>query len=342
MVLNEVSRFIKEKKSFGENIIVPKIMEDLDESSFSSNAEFKKKDAEIVEGLNKTLEIKQVKINAQNSSFAYFLDGIERKKLLFNYNFTPVIYGYVSAVIMKRTDKKMHTIDFEDSSEKLYLPYKQDDDSPSNYFNIKDFENFNLVKNIYNTGKKDVKTGKYPLYPKEFEKKAHSDIQETRGRIERGLAKKWQENNFNDGWLFVDGRLENKNNELKTSSNIVGVIKSHHAYYFDLPEQNMIYNLKKGERTLVFQPENENIFSWYLRLHESKTGGLDFGIIRIEIPANESLLNKVDEISGWILLERNPVAFPASRWDRMIYPIKYCEDYLKSKAPSYTKIESIA
>lgn len=342
MVLNEVIAFIKDKKQQGANIIVPRTIEDLDDNSFSSNNESTKKNAEIVEGINKTLETKQVKINAANSNFAYFLDGIERKKLLFNYNFTPVIYGYVSAVIMKRTDKKMQTVDLEDSSEKLYLPYRQDDDSPSNYFDLEDFENFNLVKNIYNTGKKDNKTGKYPLYQKEFEKKAHSDIQETRGRIERGLAKKWQDNNYNDGWLFVDGRLENKNNELKTSSNIVGVIKSHHAYYFDPLEQNMIYNLKKGERTSVFQPENENIFSWYLRLHESKNGGLDFGIIRIEIPANEALLNKVDEISSWILLERNPVAFPASRWDRMIYPIKYCEDYLKSKAPSYTKIESIA
>jgi hypothetical protein len=339
MLLNDVSRYIKDKKLKGENIKIPKNTENLEKSSFLTVAdEFKRKNARIVEGT--VLQTKEVIIKTKNSGFAYFLDGIERKRLLFNYNFIPVTYGYVAAVIMKRTDKKMHSIGLEDFSEKLYLPYKEAIDSPDNYFDIEDFINYKIIP--CNTGKKDEETGIYPQYPKEFEQKAHSDIQETRGKIERGLAIQWLNNGFDDGWLFVDGRLENKNNELKTSPCIVGVIKSHHVYYFNPQDQNKIFNLKKGERSSVFQPEKENIFSWYLRLYDSNTGGVDFGIIRIEIPADETLLNQVDEISSWILLERNPVAFPASRWDRMIYPIKYCEDYLKSKAPSYTKIESIA
>lgn len=339
MLLNNVSRYIKDKKQKGENIKIPKTMEDLENFSFATPATIENRKSVIIEG--KALETKEVKITSENSGFSYFLDGIERKTLLFNYNFIPVTYGYVAAVIMKRTDKKMHSISLEDSSEKIYLPYRENNAAPDNYFDLEDLIRFNILP--YNTGIQDKETGNYPQYPKEFESKAHSDIQETRGRIERGLATEWLKQGHDDGWLFVDGRLENKNNELRTSPNIIGVIKSHHVYYFKPEGQNKIFNLKKGERSSIFQPDKENIFSWYLRLYDSKySGGVDFGIIRIEVPAHENLIDQVDKISSWILLERNPVAFPASRWDRMIYPIKYCEDYLKSKAPSYTKIESIA
>jgi len=145
----------------------------------------------------------------------------------------------------------------------------------------------------------------------------------------------------------VDGRLENKNKELISGSNIVGIIKSHHASYFDYEEQYKIYTMRKGQRTGVFQPKGgdgktENIYSWYLKLHEDKRhGDNNFGLIRVEVPAEEEYLKKADLISSWILLETKPVALPASRWDRMIYPIKYCEDYLKSKAPTWTLINSL-
>jgi len=39
---------------------------------------------------------------------------------------------------------------------------------------------------------------------------------------------------------------------------MVGVIKSHHVVFFDFEEQNTIYNLKKGERTTVFQPVDKD------------------------------------------------------------------------------------
>jgi hypothetical protein len=37
----------------------------------------------------------------------------------------------------------------------------------------------------------------------------------------------------------------------------------------------------------------------------------------------------VDEISGWILAERAPLAKPDPRWPAMIYPIHYVEKVLK-------------
>ena len=158
----------------------------------------------------------------------------------------------------------------------------------------------------------------------------------------------WVDSKFNDGWLFVDGTLNTKSQNVLESSNIAGIVKSHGVYYFPFEKMCELYSMEKGQRSSVFQPydktgKKKDIFTWYLRLHHDKRNGVnDFGIVRVEIPAKKELISKVDEISSWILLETKPVGFPASRWDRMIYPIKYCEDYLKSKAPSWTMIESLS
>jgi hypothetical protein len=344
MIINSVSKFIRDKKACGENIQVLKYEAELDNVNFAPPvAELRTKQANVLE--DSVLKSRHVKIETEKSGFSYFLDGIERKRVLFNYNYIPVTYGYVSAAIMKRTDKKMHSAGIEKFVENIYLPYKQAADSPEIYFDIEDFKNYGLKP--VNTGIKDLKTGEYPQYTVEFEQQAKSNIQDTRVKIERDLINEWIKKDFNDGYLFVDGRIENKNNEFYDYSSIVGIIKSHHVYFFSPQEQQKIYNLQKGERTSVFQPidngREENVYTWYLRLHKDNSNGkADFGIIRVEVPANDEILKKADEISSWILLETKPVAFPASRWDRMVYPIKYCEDYLKSKAPSWTMIESLS
>ncbi len=347
LVFKNSIKLAKNLKQKGKNIQI--IKSETENEYFQQNykdQDLKYLKANIVEGNSQFLETKKVPLTEEISRFSYFLDGIERKRILFNYNYLPVTYGYVSAVIMKRTEKKMHSVGIEDFVENLYAPIKVQESSPEFYMDYKDFKDFDFKpKNI---GEKDKKTGEYPLYPLDLENIARSDIQETRGRLERGLAKLWVEKSFEDGWLFLDGRLENKNNDLINANNIVGVIKSHHVQYFSPNEQYKIYELKKGERTSIFRPVNkngkeENVLSWYLRLHTSDSKGKrDFGIIRVEVAANEKMLKMADQISNWILLETNPIAFPASRFDRMIYPIKYCEDYLKSKAPSWTVLESLS
>lgn len=351
-MLKDVIKYFKTKKSEGANIKFLKTSENLDGVDFNHGKFVQEsQSAKVIEESDNKLKLKDVIKTETQSGFAYFLDGIERKKVIFNYNFIPVTYGYVSAVILKRTDKKMHSIGLELTEENLFLPYKQDEDAPDHYFNYNEFEEFKNIKSV-NIGTKDKTTGEYPIFPEEFAQKAHNEIQETRRLIEQNLAENWLSNDFNDGWLFIDGRLSTKSKKLLTDARAVGVIKSHHVNYFSPEEQFKIYSLKKGQRSSVFQPEKEskktgtiekeNVYSWYLRLHESKQNGENtFGLVRVEIPAQGKLLSRIDEISNWILLETKPAAFPASRWDRMIYPIKYCEDYLKSKAPTWALIESL-
>lgn len=341
--------FIKEKKLNGEDVKIPKTFFNTENDNFSRpESDFEPRKKEIVEEFSGKSKIKKVLIKTEQSGFSYFLDGIERKEILCYLRSIPIIYGYVGAAILKRIDKTLHSTDLEMGKEHFYLPVKNDDkDCPQHYFDLSEIEK--IRKKHKNTGiiPKQGNRKTYPLYPVEFIQQAHSEIQELRREIEVELTDKWLDSKFNDGWLFVDGTLNTKSQNVLESSNIAGIVKSHGVYYFSFEEMYEFYTMKKGERSVVFQPydktENKkNIFTWYLRLHENKQNGVnDFGIIRVEIPANEKLLDKVDEISSWILLETKPVGFPASRWDRMIYPIKYCEDYLKAKAPSWTMIQSM-
>ena len=341
-VIKKGSSFIKRKLNDGEDIKIPK-------SAFSpENMDFLQPvnipgqmQAEIIrkDEPDGVLKLKKVPINTDKSGFSYFLDGIERKKIVFYYRSIPIIYGYVGASVIQRTDKRLLSCGIEKFSENFYLPLISAD-SPKHYFKQEEIEE--LGQNIINIGEKNS-SGSFPLLPAEFIQIAHAKIQTERGEIEKQLALEWQNKNRSNEWLFIDGRIEGK----ISGENIAGIIKSHHACYFDYEDQYKIYTMEKGQRTSVFQPvdkngKKENIHTWYLRLHSDKRSGVnDFGIIRVEIPANEKLLSRVDEISSWILLETKPVGFPASRWDRMIYPIKYCEDYLKSKAPTWTMIESL-
>lgn len=343
-VIKNGTSFIKQKRANGEDIKIPKSLLNSENMEFPPPVNIPKQmQAEIIKedepsGL---LKLKNIEIKTKKSGFSYFLDGTERKKIIFYYRSIPVIYGCVGAAIIQRTEKRLHSCGMEKFNESFYLPLKTYTDSPKHYFDSDEIKE--LGKNIINIGEKN-KEGEYIKLPAEFIQAAHGKIQTQRGEIESSLALEWQSKNYADDWLFIDGRIEGK----ISGKNIVGIIKSHQATYFDYEDQYKIYTMEKGQRSSVFQPadkngKKENIFTWYLRLHYDKRNGVnDFGIIRVEIPANENLLSHVDEISSWILLETKPVGFPASRWDRMIYPIKYCEDYLKSKAPSWTMIESFS
>jgi hypothetical protein len=59
-----------------------------------------------------------------------------------------------------------------------------------------------------------------------------------------------------------------------------------------------------------------------------------WGLVRIEAPATDDTLARVDEISRWLLAETVPLSLPDARWDRLLYPIHDCEAFLRSRAPA--------
>ncbi len=260
----------------------------------------------------------------------YFLDGIERARSSFLYvGMAPIVYGYVAAVIRKRGTDRLMRKHSHDAVEALYYPF-----------------GFPGLEMLQAPGVRAVDTsveGKEPDdHPLMLREAAKSKITNQRDRLESKLAREWFEGSDGDGWLVVDGSLPRCHSDFE-EPNVIGLIKSHASQYFTGEDQKKILNLKAGERSAVFVPEGRNrpaVYSWYLRMWPNDGRDMYFGLIRIEAPATRRTVDMADELSRWVLAERVPLSLPDSRWDRMIYPIRDCEMYLRSLAPTSIMLDA--
>lgn len=286
--------------------------------------------AEIVEGDG--METRPVG-SPNGTRFTHFLDGIQTaQRIGFYGNTVPVVYGFIAAAVRRRDDKRMSTHDKE-LNENLYFSF--------NHMDSTELQSSGLqIKNA--TEKPGGDTDKQDVHPLRLLEIARQAVSNDRAEIEKNLALRWIENLKLDDWLLWDGSITGR---VETSKHprIVGAIKSHRTQYFPMEEQRKILSLKAGERSSVFQPRGRDwspVYSWYLRMHPNEGRDIYFGLVRIEAAARPETISMADEISRWLLAERSPLSLPDSRWDRMIYPIRDCEQYLRSIAPSRIMIEA--
>ncbi|MCX6345996.1 MAG: hypothetical protein NT018_13150 [Armatimonadetes bacterium] len=263
---------------------------------------------------------------------AYFMDGMQRPRgPIYINSSVPMMYGYTAAAIRVRgIDKHMRKLAHL-PREAIYFPYELLDWRPYHAAGM----------DTVDTAERGQKTDDHPLMMAERAKNKIGDI---RADLERQITTKWLADfDGRDEWLLVDGSLSGDYDRYE-APNIVGVIKSHQTQYFEWEEQQNILNLKAGERSGVFIPGGRNrpaVYSWYVRLRSNDGRDVYFGLVRVEAAKCERTLDMADEISRWILAERSPLSMPDSRWDRMIYPIRDCELYLKSLAPSAAALDSM-
>jgi len=131
------------------------------------------------------------------------------------------------------------------------------------------------------------------------------------------------------------------------SPNVVGVVKT---VYVPFRNRELLTNqliLKEFQRGQVFRieiPEHteDRKYSWFLKLRSSPQASPEFGLIRLETVAgdDESACQRADEFSSLIVGERFPVSFPAPDWDKLIFPLKLCEQYLTSLVASQQSVQS--
>ena len=96
--------------------------------------------------------------------------------------------------------------------------------------------------------------------------------------------------------------------------------------------------LDEGERSsafLVTSRSRTSVASWYLRIRESRGHDPMWGLVRVEIAydaggADASHAARADEVSRWILAEATPIALPDARWDKMVYGVRDCEEFLRA------------
>lgn len=167
--------------------------------------------------------------------------------------------------------------------------------------------------------------------------------------VENELIRRWRTSNAAaDGFLVVDGTLMNFRDE-ENVKHCVGVSKSFGTRYFSVSDHNRILQMQEFQRSWAFRfhkPEDDirlgarERVSWYLRLRTKTNAEPEFGLIRVEM--SYTYQNQATELanrfSRSLISERLPTSYPNSRWDKHLYPIQECENYLSSIMPSVQTI----
>lgn len=330
MLLSKLAAYLKQH-SDSPNVHVVRQWDAGESESTPAQAEPTYRPAEIVED-DGTLAVFSVEPAGQ-TSFTHFVDGIQRTHIPIYITHVPVLYGYAAAALRQRnSDRRMSTWDRLES-EALYFP--------QNLIDPKEMKSSG-IGDLYDTSP-EVQKEKEEL-PLHLLDAARKCLQQRREELEIELAKRWaeKESHLEDRWLLVDGSLTGAH-ALATNKRMVGLIKSHQTQYFRLEEQRKILSLAPGERSSVFETlgaRRTPVYTWYLRLHSNAGRDVYFGLIRVEAAKSEETSHSADKISSWILAERAPLSLPDGRWDRMLYPIRDCEEYCRSLAPSQVSIQA--
>ena len=283
-------------------------------------------EADVVEGTR----LRPIHVTAaQQSAFTDFLDGIQRAEVKLYHQTVPIVYAYAAATIRRRSERQMRTLRTDGADwliEREALFY------PSRYVDADQMSDVGAASHqLMDTTPPGSEP--LPLFPPLLYARAGQHVNAWRESIERELGVRWC-NQAADGWLLVDGSIT-LSPELAACPRAIGLIKSHRTRFFDGDEARTILDLKVGERTSVFEPRTRNLTpvrSFYLRLRAHDHRDIFWGLVRVEL-ARAHDVTHADVVSSWLLAETAPISLPDARWDRLLYPIRDCEQFLRARAP---------
>jgi hypothetical protein len=260
------------------------------------------------------------------AGFRGFLDGTQRSLVVTHLAGIPIVHGTVAAVIRERRNKRMHTWGLPRIETRVYAPRA-----------LVGEQAWDLLSAAYRRWLVDTTDGEAAgeHHPFALRDAAFHRVQADREVVERELAERWCATE-NDR-LFIDGGISGSES-VAVSSCTVGVVKSHRTLYAEGPALQTILGLGRRERSSVFRitsPRRTTVASWYLRLRDPVGRDPMWGLVRVEIAHPDSaelhaIGERADEVSRWILAEASPLALPDARWDKMVYGIRDCEEFLRA------------
>ena len=163
-----------------------------------------------------------------------------------------------------------------------------------------------------------------------------------RHALEWNLTEEFVKHSQPGSMLYLDGTLDNA----FPGVSVIGVAKTSRMLFLPLSYRT-VYGLPEGHRSCAFllpavEPDelddashvavDSPRLSWYLRLREPHHP--TWGLVRVEA-SPDTTREQVDEISRFILAEREPPPTSDARWDRLVHGVYQCERYLKSIIPRY-------
>jgi hypothetical protein len=256
--------------------------------------------------------------------FDAFLDGAQMSQVLDFAGGIAVVYGTVAAVIRVRRNRRLATWGQPAVSRALYVPRRT---VPVEYWTALEALGLMLVDTS------DGMTSE-PQHPFALRDAAVHRVQKDREQVEQRLAERWC--SLEKGMLFIDGGISGSE-RVAVSACTVGVVKSHRTLYADGDELQRILGLRRGERSSVFlitSPKRIPVASWYLRLRDPAGHDPLWGLVRVEIAqpsaGDRALGERADEVSRWVLAETTPLALPDAQWDKMVYGVRDCGEFLRA------------
>jgi hypothetical protein len=273
-------------------------------------------DAPVVENATAARAIPGVPTPA----FEAFLDGVQESRVVRVLRGVPIVWGRIAAVIRRRANRRLVTWERPVVECRLYAPLSVLDRATRTAL---------ADARVVDTSRSedDGLISRHPAYV--IEQALHA-VQRDRERAERALAERWCQAGAEP--LLVDGSISGSD-IVASHPCAVGVVKSHRQLYASSALLDVMLGLASGERTPVVRiaPRNRTpVHSWYLRLREGVAHDALWGIVRVEVAESGDPTARADEVSRWVLAERTPLALPDARWDRMTYPVRECEEFLRA------------
>jgi len=259
-----------------------------------------------------------------------FLSGLQRWSVVAYDGVAQIVNAYVAAAVCRRDDRGVLHATFERSRAFAVAPL--DRLSPN-------------LRPVLQQAVPDIEPvdGELVGQPARYLEQVESTVRRARAHLERELADAALAALSSDEWLVLDGLLS-RSPAVARHPRALGVIKSHGAQFLDGRGLERALTLPAGYRTSVFAVRGGHtrteVYSWYLRLWPWEGNDLQYGLLRVEARADRETIARAPALSSWLLAERAPIATPATRWDRLLYPLHHVEEYLKARAPRAVRTRS--
>ena len=255
--------------------------------------------------------------------FAAFLDGTQSSRVTHYLGGVPIVHGTVAAVVRERRDRRMTTWRSPLVERRVYAPLAMLSQSAAGALAACGAE---LVDTA---AKRDIDS----VHPFALQDAALQAVQRNRSALERALAEAWTASSSEI--LYVDGGIS-ESAQVAKSPVVVGVVKTHQQLYVHGDDLPTILRLEAGQRSSVTRvsPRSRTpVASWYLRLRDPQGHDPLWGLVRVEIAeprAAGEIPERANTVSRWVLAEALPLALPDGRWDKMVYGIRDCEEFLRA------------
>lgn len=276
--------------------------------------------AEVIEpGGMRALVVKR----AMSSGFAAFLDGAQWSLVAAWLSGVPIVHGTIAAVVRQRRERRLTTWGAPIVRRALYAPLDLLPLSARDALRGEDLE-------LVDTLERRRPESSHPFALQEI---AYQCVLAARESAEQELASQWCAMSHEP--LFVDGSIAGSE-AVARSELVVGVVKSHQTLYGSSDDLQTVTGLAAGERSGIARVAVSNrqpAASWYLRLRDPIGHDPFWGLVRVEVALSantRSLAKRADDVSAWILAEALPLSVPDARWDKMVYGIRDCEEYLRA------------